>query len=168
MTSVSERVKIELEVNGKRCAREVDARRTLADFLRDDLGLTGTHLGCEHGACGACTVTIDGELARSCLTLAAQANGAAVRTVEGLAGKDGLHPLQKAFKQHHALQCGYCTPGFLITAAALIEQVSNPSELQVREWLSGNVCRCTGYQFIVDAVLSAAAEMRGASRRYDE
>jgi carbon-monoxide dehydrogenase small subunit len=159
MTAVSERVKVSLTVNGKAYSAETEARRTLADLLREDLGLTGTHLGCEHGACGACTVTIDGQLARSCLTLAAQAQGASVRTVEGLAGKDGLHPIQKAFKQHHALQCGFCTPGFLVTAAALLETVPNPDETQVREWLSGNICRCTGYQFIVDAVLSAAKEM---------
>lgn len=159
MEPVSERVRVDLTVNGKAYSREIEARRTLADFLREDLGLTGTHLGCEHGACGACTVMIDGELARSCLTLAAQARGAAVKTVEGLAGAGGLHPVQKAFKQHHALQCGYCTPGFLVTAAALLEQCKDPTELQVREWLSGNICRCTGYQFIVDAVLSAAGEM---------
>jgi carbon-monoxide dehydrogenase small subunit len=162
MSAVSERLKIDLKVNGTSYSKDVDVRRTLADFLRDDLGLTGTHLGCEHGACGACTVTIDGYLARSCLTLAVQAKGASVKTVEGLAGKDGLHPLQKAFKQHHALQCGFCTPGFLVTAAALLETISDPTELQVREWLSGNICRCTGYQFIVDAVLSASKDMNNA------
>jgi carbon-monoxide dehydrogenase small subunit len=159
MTIVTERVAISLTVNGKSYSGEAEARRTLADFLREDLGLTGTHLGCEHGACGACTVMIDGELARSCLTLAAQVRGTSVRTVEGLAPKGGLHPLQKAFKQHHALQCGFCTPGFLVTAVALLESIPNPTELEVREWLSGNICRCTGYQFIVDAVLSAAKEM---------
>jgi carbon-monoxide dehydrogenase small subunit len=164
MSSVSERVNVSLSVNGKSYSKETEARRTLADFLRDDIGLTGTHLGCEHGACGACTVMIDGNLARSCLTLAAQAQGASVKTVEGLASENGLHPLQKAFKQHHALQCGYCTPGFLVTAAALLDTVSDPTELQVREWLSGNICRCTGYQFIIDAVLSAAREMHGDSR----
>jgi aerobic carbon-monoxide dehydrogenase small subunit len=164
MLAISEQVTIDLMVNGKPYSKRADARRTLADFLREDLALTGTHLGCEHGACGACTVTIDGELARSCLTLAAQAKGTSVKTVEGLAGKDGLHPVQKAFKRHHALQCGFCTPGFLITAAVLLETIPNPTEIQVREWLSGNICRCTGYQFIVDAVLSAAKEMQGASR----
>jgi aerobic carbon-monoxide dehydrogenase small subunit len=163
VTEVSERFKVELIVNGKRYTKETEARRTLADFLREDLGLTGTHLGCEHGACGACTVMIDGQLARSCLTLAVQARGASVKTVEGLAGENGMHPIQKAFKQHHALQCGYCTPGFLVTAAALLERCQSPSETQVREWLSGNICRCTGYQFIVDAVLSAAKEMSKSS-----
>lgn len=159
MTLVSELMTISLTVNGKSYSRKIDVRWTLADFLREELALTGTHLGCEHGACGACTVTVDGELARSCLTLAAQAQGASVVTVEGLAGQHGLHPIQKAFKAHHALQCGFCTPGFLVTAAALLEAVPNPSEVQVREWLSGNICRCTGYQFIVDAVLSAAKEL---------
>lgn len=156
----SHRVEVNLKVNGKAYRRETEARRTLADFLRDELGLTGTHLGCEHGACGACTVMIDGALARSCLTLAAQAEGASVQTVEGLAGEGGFHPVQKAFKQHHALQCGYCTPGFLVTAVALLDAIPDPTELQVREWLSGNICRCTGYQFIVDAVLAAAQEIK--------
>jgi carbon-monoxide dehydrogenase small subunit len=164
MLPVADRVKIELTVNGNPYAKEVEARRTLADFLRDDLGLTGTHLGCEHGACGACTVTINGQLARSCLTLAVQARGTSVKTVEGLAGPEKLHPIQTAFKQHHALQCGFCTPGFLVTAAALLEKNSDPSEQEVREWLSGNICRCTGYQFIVDAVLSAAKDMRSSSQ----
>jgi carbon-monoxide dehydrogenase small subunit len=164
MGSVCERVQVDLIVNGKAYSRETEARRTLADFLRDDLGLTGTHLGCEHGACGACTVMIDGNLALSCLALAAQAQGASVTTVEGLAHQNGLHPIQRAFKEHHALQCGYCTPGFLVTAATLLDQVPNPTEMQVRQWLSGNICRCAGYQFIVDAVLSAAKEMHGARR----
>jgi aerobic carbon-monoxide dehydrogenase small subunit len=159
MTLVTELVTVSLTVNGKAYSRQTDVRQTLADFLREELGLTGTHLGCEHGACGACTITIDSDLARSCLTLAAQAQGASVTTVEGLAGKNGPHPIQKAFKQHHALQCGFCTPGFLVTAAALLETVPDPTEKQVREWLSGNICRCTGYQFIVDAVLSAAKEV---------
>jgi aerobic carbon-monoxide dehydrogenase small subunit len=159
MPPVYQRLNIGLTVNGKTYAKETEARRTLADFLREDLGLTGTHLGCEHGACGACTVMIDGRLARSCLTLAAQARGASITTVEGLADAAGPHPVQKAFKQHHALQCGYCTPGFLVTAVALLEALPDPTETQVREWLSGNICRCTGYQFIVDAVLSAAKEM---------
>jgi carbon-monoxide dehydrogenase small subunit len=159
MAVVRERVQVDFVVNGKSYSRETEARRTLADFLRDDVGLTGTHLGCEHGACGACTVMIDGALARSCLTLAAQTQGTSVTTVEGLADQNGLHPIQRAFKQHHALQCGYCTPGFLVTAAALLNEVPDPTETQVRKWLSGNICRCTGYQFIVDAVLTAAKEM---------
>jgi aerobic carbon-monoxide dehydrogenase small subunit len=155
------RISVELTINGRKFSGNVEARRTLADFIREDAGLTGTHLGCEHGACGACTVTIDGSLARSCLTLAAQAIGAAIRTVEGLAKGNTLHPAQAAFKRHHALQCGFCTPGFLVAAVALLEENPNPTEHEVREWLNGNICRCTGYQFIIDAVLSAAAEMRG-------
>ncbi|MGE0151531.1 MAG: (2Fe-2S)-binding protein [Reyranellaceae bacterium] len=153
---------VAVEVNGKALTRQdVEARRTLADFLREECGLTGTHLGCEHGACGACTVLIDGAPARACLTLAAQAQGARIVTVEGLANGSVLHPLQRAFKQHHALQCGFCTPGFLVTAAALLAENPDPSETEVREYLSGNICRCTGYQFIVAAVLAAAAEMNG-------
>ena len=163
MQAPAQRIAIELTINGREFSGMVEARRTLADFIREDAGLTGTHLGCEHGACGACTVQIDGSLARACLTLAAQANGAAIRTVEGLANGDTLHPVQAAFKRHHALQCGFCTPGFLIAAVALLEENPNPSEHEVREWLNGNICRCTGYQFIVDAVLSAAARMRGQS-----
>ncbi len=163
MQAPAQRIAIELTINGRKFSATVEARRTLADFIREDAGLTGTHLGCEHGACGACTVTIDGSLARSCLTLAAQANGAAIRTVEGLANGNTLHPVQAAFKRHHALQCGFCTPGFLIAAVALLEENPDPSDQDVREWLNGNICRCTGYQFIVDAVLSAAARMRGES-----
>ncbi len=161
MPAPAQRIAVELTINGRRFSATVEARRTLADFIREDAGLTGTHLGCEHGACGACTVQIDGALARSCLTLAAQANGAVVRTVEGLVSGDTLHPVQAAFKRHHALQCGFCTPGFLVAAVTLLEEDPNPSEHAVREWLNGNICRCTGYQFIIDAVLSAAAEMRG-------
>ncbi|MFN0301234.1 MAG: (2Fe-2S)-binding protein [Burkholderiales bacterium] len=161
MPAPAQRIAIELTINGRKFSATIEARRTLADFIREDAGLTGTHLGCEHGACGACTVTIDGSLARSCLTLAAQANGAAIRTVEGLAKGKVLHPVQAAFKRHHALQCGFCTPGFLVAAVALLEENRNPTEHEVREWLNGNICRCTGYQFIIDAVLSAAAEMRG-------
>jgi carbon-monoxide dehydrogenase small subunit len=156
----SEAVTVELTVNGRKLKKTTEARRTLADFLREDLNLTGTHLGCEHGACGACTVLMDGAPVRSCLALAAQAQGATVVTVEGLANGEVLHPLQAAFKRHHALQCGFCTPGFLTAAAALLEEHPDPSEAQVRDWLSGNICRCTGYQFIIDAVLSAAKEMR--------
>lgn len=160
MVDVAENVEVDLVVNGKRYSKQTEARQTLADFLREDLDLTGTHLGCEHGACGACTIIMDGAPVRSCLTLAAQAHGSVIRTVEGLADGDNLHPVQKAFKTHHALQCGFCTPGFLTTAVALLEQVPDPTEPQVREWLSGNICRCTGYQFIVDAVLTAARAMR--------
>ncbi len=162
MQNPAENIAVALTVNGRAIKKTVEARRTLADFLREDLNLTGTHLGCEHGACGACTVLIDGAPARSCLTLAAQAEGTTIVTVEGLADGEKLHPIQSAFKRHHALQCGFCTPGFLTAAAALLEEIADPTEAQVREYLSGNICRCTGYQFIVDAVLSAAAEMRAA------
>ncbi len=160
MQNPAENIAVSLTVNGRAIKKTVEARRTLADFLREDLNLTGTHLGCEHGACGACTVLIDGAPVRSCLTLAAQTEGTTIVTVEGLADGEKLHPIQNAFKRHHALQCGFCTPGFLTAAVALLDEIPDPSEAQVREYLSGNICRCTGYQFIVDAVLSAAAEMR--------
>jgi carbon-monoxide dehydrogenase small subunit len=152
MAPASEHVVVNVVVNGKSYSKQVEARLTLADFLREDLNLTGTHLGCEHGACGACTIIMDDVPVRSCITLAAQAGGARIRTVEGLAEDGVLHPIQRAFKQHHALQCGFCTPGFLTTAVALLEEVPDPTETEIREWLSGNICRCTGYQFIVDAV----------------
>jgi aerobic-type carbon monoxide dehydrogenase small subunit (CoxS/CutS family) len=161
MSVPAETLSIDVAVNGERHRLEVEARRTLADFLREDLGLTGTHLGCEHGACGACTVIVDGEPARSCLILAVQAHGSEIRTVEGLADGATLSPLQRAFKAKHALQCGFCTPGFLMTAQALLERNPAPSETEIREYLSGNICRCTGYQFIVDAVMGAAAEVGG-------
>jgi carbon-monoxide dehydrogenase small subunit len=154
---------VRLKVNGAAVEVSVEPRRLLADLLREDLGLLGTHLGCEHGVCGACTVLLDGEPVRSCLMLAVQTGGAEIATVESLAGDDGLHPLQEAFRAHHALQCGFCTAGFLLTAVHLIRQ--NPGiadEAEVREALSGNLCRCTGYQNIVDAVLAAAATMRSA------
>ena len=160
---------IELAVNGNAYHREVEARRTLADFLREDLDLTGTHLGCEHGACGACTIIVDGQPTRACLVLAVQANGTEIQTVEGLAQGGRLNPLQEAFKIHHALQCGFCTPGFLMAAWALLQENPDPTELEIREYLCGNICRCTGYQFIIDAVLSAAHEMQesglGTNRR---
>ena len=162
MPAPADIIDVELVVNGRSYRRSVEARLTLADFLREDLGLTGTHLGCEHGACGACTILMDDAPVRSCLTLAAQAGGSSIRTVEGLARDGALHPVQTAFKRHHALQCGFCTPGFLTSSVALLEENPDPTEAEVREWLSGNICRCTGYQFIVDAVLSAAAEMRSA------
>lgn len=150
---------IRLTVNGRSYEKNVAVRQTLADFLRDELHLTGTHLGCEHGVCGACTVLMNGRSVRSCLTLAVQAGGADIVTVEGLGAPDGtLHPLQEAFHQHFALQCGYCTPGFLITAMELLRENPNPSEREVREALSGNLCRCTGYQPIVDAVLAMAGK----------
>ena len=147
---------IQLTVNGRAYERTVDVRMTLADFLRDELHLTGTHLGCEHGICGACTILFDGEAVRSCLLLAVQADGANLLTVEGLAQGDNLHPLQRAFHEHHALQCGFCTPGFLMTAVAFLQETQSPTEAQVREAISGNICRCTGYAPIVQAILQVA------------
>jgi aerobic-type carbon monoxide dehydrogenase small subunit (CoxS/CutS family) len=151
---------IAIVVNGKSYERMVETRRTLGDFLRLDLGLTGTHFGCEHGACGACTVRVDGIAVRSCLMLAVQANEKSVQTVEGLANRDILSPLQQAFQDRHALQCGFCTPGVLMTMAEFLEENPAPSETEVRDALSGNICRCTGYQNIVDAVLLTADTLR--------
>jgi aerobic-type carbon monoxide dehydrogenase small subunit (CoxS/CutS family) len=149
-------------VNGRPESAAVTPRTTLADYLRHGLGLTGTHLGCEHGVCGACTVLLDGQPVRSCLTLAVQAEGREVRTVEGLAGPAGaMHPLQEQFWRHQALQCGFCTPGFLMAAVAAVEEQPAMDRAEIRERLSGNVCRCTGYQAIVDAVEEYA---RGESR----
>jgi carbon-monoxide dehydrogenase small subunit len=150
---------IGVTVNGKRYEREVEGRRLLADFLRDDLGLTGTHLGCEHGVCGACTVLIDGEPVRSCLTLAVQAKDQVVTTVEGLAQDGDLHPVQRAFIDAHALQCGYCTPGFLVTLYGLLSTSTNPSDAELRAALNGVLCRCTGYQNILRAALQARDAM---------
>jgi carbon-monoxide dehydrogenase small subunit len=147
---------IQVTVNGRTYQRTVEVRLTLADMLRDELDLTGTHLGCEHGICGACTILFNGEAVRSCLLLAVQADGAHLTTVEGLAQGEGLHPLQGAFHEHHALQCGFCTPGFLMTAVAFLQDTPNPTEAQVREAISGNICRCTGYTPIVQAILQAA------------
>jgi aerobic carbon-monoxide dehydrogenase small subunit len=144
---------IQLTVNGRAYERAVEVRMTLADFLRDELNLTGTHLGCEHGMCGACTILFDGEAVRSCLLLAVQADGANLMTVEGLAQGEDLHPLQRAFHENHALQCGFCTPGFLMTAVAFLQETQSPTEAQVREAISGNICRCTGYAPIVQAIL---------------
>jgi aerobic carbon-monoxide dehydrogenase small subunit len=152
-------------VNGEAHTATVEPRLLLADLLREVLGLRGTHLGCEHGVCGACTILLDGEPVRSCLMLAVQADGREVTTVEGLAGADGLHPLQEAFREHHALQCGFCTPGFLLTALYLIDgdpAIDERDEKDLREALSGNLCRCTGYQNIVDAVRDGAARLRTA------
>ena len=149
---------ITVTVNGKSYERLVEARVTLADFLRNELDLTGTHLGCEHGVCGACTILLNGEAVRSCSLLAVQADGAELLTVEGLARGAELHPLQQAFQDQHALQCGFCTPGFLMTAFAFLKETPTPTEAQVREAISGNLCRCTGYQPIVQAILQAASE----------
>ena len=153
---------IQVSVNGEDHSAKVETRTSLGDFLRQNLGLTGTHLGCEHGVCGACTVILDGEAVRSCLMLAVQANGHEVTTVEGLAGEEGeLHPLQEAFWKHHGLQCGFCTPGMLTSLVAFLRDNPNPSERDIREAISGNICRCTGYQGIVDATLEAAKVLQG-------
>ena len=152
---MSTRHNVNLIVNGESRVVETEARRTLAELLREDLGLTGTHLGCEHGVCGACTVIVDGEPTRSCLMFAVQTDGCHVETVESLASNGKLNPLQQAFHEHHALQCGYCTPGFLMTVEALSRKNALPSnEDAVRQAISGNICRCTGYQNIVDAIMS--------------
>jgi aerobic carbon-monoxide dehydrogenase small subunit len=145
-------VSIRLMVNGREYRRVVEPRRLLVDVLREDLGLTGTNIGCEHGTCGACTVLMNGEAVRSCLMLAVQANGHELRTVEGLASNGNLHPLQQAFWDKQALQCGFCTPGFLMTAIELLKRNPDPSEEEIRIALSGNICRCTGYQHIVEAI----------------
>ena len=146
---------VTVEVNGESYEREVDARRLLVHFIRDDLELTGTHVGCDTGNCGACTVHLDGQAVKSCMLLAVQADGASVRTVEGLAGDDGeLTPLQQSFSAHHALQCGYCTPGMLMSASALLEQNPRPTEDEVRTAIQGNICRCTGYVNIVEAIVA--------------
>jgi aerobic carbon-monoxide dehydrogenase small subunit len=152
-------MQVSFSVNGSREQIDVEPRRTLADALRDDLGLTGTHLGCEQGVCGACTVLLDGEPVRSCLMLAVQADGSSLTTVEGLAG-DQLHPLQQAFADCHGLQCGFCTPGFLISALHLLTENPDPGREEIRAGLSGNICRCTGYAGIVDAVRQAALAIR--------
>jgi aerobic-type carbon monoxide dehydrogenase small subunit (CoxS/CutS family) len=156
---------IAVTVNGRRYERTVPVRLSLADFLRDHLHLTGTHLGCEHGVCGACTIRLNGRTARSCLLLAVQADGAEVVTIEGLRSAEGVrHPMQDAFHEHFALQCGYCTPGMLMTAIELLQDHPNPNEHEIREALSGNLCRCSGYQAIVKAVQAAAAKMRQTLR----
>jgi aerobic carbon-monoxide dehydrogenase small subunit len=153
---------VQLTVNGQVYQRQVPTRQLLADFLRQELHLTGTHVGCEHGVCGACTVLLNGEPVRSCLLLAVQAQGASLATVEGLAAADGsLHPLQQAFQQCHALQCGFCTPGFLMTLQVFLQENPAPTADQVRQAIAGHLCRCTGYQHIVEATLRAAAQLRG-------
>jgi len=157
----NERVRIALTLNGRKLAAEAEPRTLLSDFLRHSLGATGTHVGCEHGICGSCTVLIDGVAARSCLTLAVQAEGREVKTVESLAAPDGaLNALQTAFRENHALQCGFCTPGIIITAHALLSEEPDADADRVREVLSGNICRCTGYISIVEAVLDARSAYR--------
>jgi carbon-monoxide dehydrogenase small subunit len=154
---VSERVEVTMTVNGAPRRAYVEPRKTLADFLRDDCGLTGTHLACEHGVCGACTVLLDGDAVRSCLMFAVQAGAAEVTTVEGLGGPVGsLSPVQDAFREEHGLQCGFCTPGFVVSVTALLAENAHPSDEEIRTALSGNLCRCTGYQGIVRAVQRAA------------
>jgi carbon-monoxide dehydrogenase small subunit len=156
--------RISVTVNGRSYEREVEPRLLLSDFLRHELGLTGTHVGCEHGVCGACTILFDGEPARSCILLAVQADGHSLTTVEGLSPAPGeLHPLQQAFWECHGLQCGFCTPGFLMTLVPFLEENPDPTEAEIRQALSGNLCRCTGYQHIVDAVKLAAERRRAGS-----
>ncbi len=157
---MSDRRRIKLRINGHEAEREVETRMTLADFLRLEMELTGTHLGCEHGVCGACTVLVDGQSARSCLMLAVQAAGREVTTVEGLAVDGALNPLQQAFWENHGLQCGFCTPGMLMTLTEFLQGNPEPSEAQVRDAISGNICRCTGYQSIVASALAAAQALR--------
>jgi carbon-monoxide dehydrogenase small subunit len=154
-------VNVEMTVNGVAYRADVEPRLLLADFLRHELALTGTHVGCEHGVCGACTVLVDGASARSCLLFAAQLGGARITTVEGLARDDGPQPIHDAFHENHALQCGYCTPGFMVTVHELLGQNPEPTEAEVREALGGNLCRCTGYINIIKAVLDAAGRLRG-------
>jgi aerobic carbon-monoxide dehydrogenase small subunit len=155
-----EKIEITLIINGRDYPIRVEPRRTLVDAIRDDCGQTGTHIGCEHGVCGSCTILVDGEPMRSCLMFAVQAQGKKLRTVEGLAEGDVLHPLQRAFIEHHGLQCGFCTPGFLMLAAGVLEREPDISDQDLLDVLSSNLCRCTGYQNIIKAVRAAAAEMR--------
>jgi carbon-monoxide dehydrogenase small subunit len=151
-------------VNGQRRSAAAEPRRLLSDFLRDDLGLTGTHVGCEHGVCGACTVRIDGVLARSCTAFAVQVDGSEIRTIEGVGDDGAMSPVQEAFRAKHGLQCGFCTPGFVLTVEALLEEIPEPTEPEIREYLAGNVCRCTGYVGIVEAVKDAAERLRSDTR----
>lgn len=153
-------MRITVVVNDVEYERKVEPRLLLSDFLRHELGLTGTHVGCEHGVCGSCTILLDGQPARSCLMFAVQADGHRVQTVESLGSPDNLHAIQEAFQEAHAVQCGFCTPGLLMTLVPFLEENPDPSEQQIRDAIAGNLCRCTGYQHIVDAVLLAAARMR--------
>jgi carbon-monoxide dehydrogenase small subunit len=162
---MTEKVEITLRINGRDHNVRVEPRKTLADVIRDECGQTGTHIGCEHGVCGACTVILDNEAARACLMFAVQAQGKAIRTVEGLADGDKLHPLQSAFIAHHALQCGFCTPGFLMLAVNVLENNPDITDEEILDVLSSNLCRCTGYQNIIKAVCSTAAEMRRTGAR---
>ena len=159
---MTEKIDITLTINGRDHAIAVEPRKTLVDAIRDDCGQTGTHIGCEHGVCGTCTVILDDDAVRSCLMFAVQAQGRRIRTVEGLANGEELHPLQRAFIEHHGLQCGFCTPGFLMLAANALEQNPDIDDAEMLDVLSSNLCRCTGYQNIIKAVRAAAAEMRAA------
>jgi carbon-monoxide dehydrogenase small subunit len=156
---VTATINLQLTVNGRPRELNVEARKTLADALREDLGLTGTHLGCEHGVCGACTVLVNGEAVRSCLMLAVQARNAEILTIEGLERDGQLHPVQQAFRESHSFQCGFCTPGFVISTMAFLAESSSPTDAEIREALSGNICRCTGYQSIVEGVHLAAQKL---------
>ena len=153
---------ITLKVNGVTHTAAIPVRKTLLDFVREDLMLTGSHAGCEHGVCGCCNVRLDGELVRSCILLAVQADGREVTTIEGLGTVKNMHPVQKAFAEHHGLQCGYCTPGMIMAGSYLLETNPQPTDLEIREAIAGNLCRCTGYMQIVEAIKAAAAEMNGA------
>lgn len=157
---MSDLYELDVTVNGKKYHQAVEPRLLLSDFLRHELGLTGTHVGCEHGVCGACTILFDGQPVRSCLMFAVQADGGEIVTVEGLGTRENLHPLQEAFWEAHGLQCGFCTPGILMTVVPFLENKPDPDEAEIRQVISGNLCRCTGYQFIVDAVKLASEKMR--------
>jgi carbon-monoxide dehydrogenase small subunit len=150
---------INIKINGKKISKEISDNTILSDLLRDGLALTGTHVGCDTSQCGACVVHLDGNSVKSCTTLAADCNGSEITTIEGLASNGKLHPMQQAFKKHHGLQCGFCTPGMVMSAVDLLQKNSNPSEQEIRDWLEGNICRCTGYQGIVAAVKEAASKM---------
>jgi aerobic carbon-monoxide dehydrogenase small subunit len=153
-------ISVSMTVNGKAVTREVDPRTLLVQFLREDLGLTGTHVGCDTSQCGACVVHVDGTSVKACTLLAVQAEGATVTTIEGIAENGKLHPMQEAFREHHGLQCGFCTPGMIMSALDLVQTNPSPSEKEIREWLGGNICRCTGYHNIVKAIEAAAQTMR--------
>lgn len=153
---------VSLTLNGKPASAEVEARTLLVDFIRDSMGATGTHVGCDTSQCGACVVHVNGKSVKSCTMLAVQADGAAVTTIEGVASNGELHPMQAAFREHHGLQCGFCTPGMIMSALDLVQQNPDPSDGDIRDWLEGNICRCTGYHNIVKAVKAAAAQMRGS------
>jgi aerobic carbon-monoxide dehydrogenase small subunit len=160
---MNDKLDITLNINGRDYPIRVEARKTLVDAIRDECGQTGTHIGCEHGICGACTIILDDEAVRSCLMFAVQAVGKRIRTIEGLADGDNLHPLQRAFMDHHGLQCGFCTPGFLMLAANVLERRPDIDDEELIDVLASNLCRCTGYQNIIKAVRAAAAEMRAAA-----